>query len=49
MLAAQLFIRFDVPEFGGELFKLGAALRDDLARERTGMRAALSGLGLLRG
>src|SRR5271156_1141915 len=31
MLALQIFIRLDVPEFRGELFELGATLRDDHA------------------
>src|SRR5271163_3436495 len=31
MLALQIFVRFDAPEFGCELFKLGSALRDDHA------------------
>jgi hypothetical protein len=31
MLALQIFIRLDAPEFRGELFKLGSALRDDHA------------------
>src|SRR5271156_6084478 len=31
MLALQNFVRFDAPEFGCELFKLGSALRDDHA------------------
>src|ERR1700739_2199222 len=31
MLSLQIFVRLDAPEFGGELFKLGSALRDDHA------------------
>src|ERR1700745_4326277 len=31
MLSLQMFVRLDAPEFGGELFKLGSALRDDHA------------------
>ncbi len=31
MLAAQIFIGFDVPQFGSELFELGPALRDNHA------------------
>jgi hypothetical protein len=31
MLALQIFIRLDAPEFRGELFKLGSALWDDHA------------------
>jgi hypothetical protein len=31
MLAAQIFIGFDGPEFGGELLKLGSPLRHDHA------------------
>src|ERR1700728_2756628 len=31
MLPLQIFVRLDAPEFGGELFKLGPALRDDHA------------------
>src|SRR6202035_1577415 len=31
MLPLQIFVRLDAPEFGGELFKLGSALRDDHA------------------
>src|SRR3984885_9340041 len=31
MLALQIFVRLDAPEFRGELFKLGSALRDDHA------------------
>src|ERR1700757_2113745 len=31
VLPLQIFVRLDAPEFGGELFKLGSALRDDHA------------------
>ena len=42
MLAAQIFVGLDVPEFGGELFKLGTALRTIMqigssTSNRTGM------------
>src|ERR1700678_3583020 len=36
MLALQIFVRFDAPEFGCELFKLGSALRDDHADRLVG-------------
>src|SRR5277367_2297557 len=31
MLAMQIFVRVDAPEFGCEVFKFGSALRDDHA------------------